>query len=270
LTRALYSLPLVTTTEKRPYKKALTQQLQAEQIENARHMADLLLDIGLYQDIEPFLPLLKDPNLDWMLQMAYNLTRLRSNNRTTLTAVERASKVVFALKNYSRSNIGGEKEVLQVNDGIKTVLELYQNQLKRGIEVIQDYQPLPEVWGYPDELIQVWTNLIHNAIQAMEGQGTLKLITRIQDQAILVEVTDSGSGMSPEIQARIFEPFFTTKPMGEGSGLGLHICQKIIAKHNGKLEVVSQPGQTTFQVLLPLDRASDSRVQVPVVIAATH
>ncbi len=267
LDRALHSQPLITTSEKRPFKKALTQQLQAQQIENPRHVADLLIDIGLYQEIEPFLPLLQDPNSDWILQLVYNLTRLQGNNRNTLTAVERASKVVFALKSYSRSSVSSEKQLVQVTDGIKTVLDLYQNNLKQGIEVIQDYQPLPEIWAYPDELIQVWTNLIHNAIQAMKNQGTLRLATRCQNQQILVEVTDSGSGISPEIQARVFEPFFTTKPIGEGSGLGLHICQTIVEKHQGKLEVVSQPGQTIFRVWLPLDNSNSPSDLDPVPVA---
>jgi signal transduction histidine kinase len=270
LDRALHSRPLITTSEKRPFKKALTQQLQAQQIEHPRHVADLLMDIGLYQDIEPFLPLLQDLDSGWILQLVYNLSRLQSNNRTTLTAVERASKVVFALKSYSRSSLGGEKQLVQIADGIKTVLDLYQNQLKQGIEVIQDYQPLPETWAYPDELIQVWTNLIHNAIQAMKSQGTLRLATRCENQQILVEVTDSGSGISPEIQAKVFEPFFTTKPIGEGSGLGLHICQTIIEKHQGKLEVVSQPGQTIFRVWLPLDNSPSDLEPVPVAPASAN
>jgi signal transduction histidine kinase len=253
LNRALQSKPLITSSEKRPLKKSLTHQLQTHQVANARGMADLLIDIGLYENIEPFLPLLSDPNLDWVLQLAYNLTRLQNNNRTILTAVERASKVVFALKSYARSNPDSKKQLVHITEGLATVLDLYQNQLKRGIDVIQDYQPLPKIWGYPDELIQVWTNLIHNAIQAMDGQGTLKLATRLQSQQVLIEITDSGSGISPEIQATIFEPFFTTKPIGEGSGLGLHICQKIMEKHQGRLDVISQPGQTTFKVWLPID-----------------
>jgi signal transduction histidine kinase len=270
LDRALHSQPLITTSEKRPFKKALIQQLQTQQIENPRHVADLLIDIGLYQDIEPFLPLLQDSNSDWILQLVYNLTRLQGNNRTTLTAVERASKVVFALKNYSRTSLDGEKQLVQITDGIKTVLELYQNQLKHGIEVIQDYQPLPETWAYPDELIQIWTNLIHNAIQAMKSQGTLRLATRFENQQILVEVTDSGAGIPPEIQAKVFEAFFTTKPIGEGSGLGLHICQKIVEKHQGKLEVVSQPGQTTFRVWLPFESFPTDLDPVPVAPASAN
>jgi signal transduction histidine kinase len=107
-------------------------------------------------------------------------------------AVERASKVVFALKNYARYDRSGKKQLIRVNEGLETVLTLYQNLLKRDIEVIRNYQPLPDILGYPDELIQVWTNLIHNAIQVMKEKGTLTITTYQQDDWIKVEITDSG------------------------------------------------------------------------------
>lgn len=253
LNRGLQSNPLLTSSEKRPFKRVLTQQLQENQIDEARRIADLLIDIGIYQEIEPFLPLLKAPNADWILQLAYNLTRLQSSSRTILTSVERASKVVFALKTYARYDQSSAKQCVQITEGLETVLELYRNSIKKGIEVTRDYQLLPAIWCYPDELIQVWTNLIHNAIQAMEGKGRLAIATHQQGRYIVVQFTDSGCGIPPEIQARIFEPFFTTKPAGEGSGLGLNISQKIIDKHQGRIEVDSQPGQTTFKIWLPID-----------------
>jgi len=255
LTRALQSQPIITSKEKRPLKRQLECQLQAYGIENARGMADLLIDIGIYAEIESFLPLLKSPEVDWILQLTYNLTRLLGNNRTILTAVERAAKVVFALKSYARYDQSGEKQLVQVSEGLETVLEIYRNQLKHDIEVIRNYQPLPAIWCYPDELIQVWTNLIHNGIQAIKEKGQIAIATCQQDNWVKVEIADSGCGIPPEVRAKIFEPFFTTKPAGEGSGLGLHISQKIIHKHQGKIEVESQPGQTRFSVWLPLDSA---------------
>lgn len=255
LTYALQSQPIVTSSEKRPLKRQLERQLQEYDIKNARSMADLLIDIGIYQEIEPFLPLLKSPEVDWILQLTYNLTRLLSNNRTILTAVERASKVVFALKSYARYDQSGEKRLVQVSEGLETVLEIYHNQLKHNIDIIRNYQPLPAIWCYPDELIQVWTNLIHNGIQAIKEKGQIAIATSQQDNWLKVEIADSGCGIPPEVQAKIFEPFFTTKPAGEGSGLGLHISQKIIHKHQGQIEVESHPGQTRFSVWLPLDSA---------------
>jgi signal transduction histidine kinase len=139
-----------------------------------------------------------------------------------------------------------------LTEGIETILTLYQNQLKQGVEVIRNYRDLPPILCYPDELNQVWTNLIHNALQAMANRGTLILeVTQVAAQA-QISITDSGSGIPPEIKSKIFEPFFTTKPPGEGSGLGLDIVKKIITKHGGQITVESQPGRTTFSVLLPI------------------
>jgi signal transduction histidine kinase len=246
------STPLVASSEKRQWKRSLTQQLQSQNIANPRSIADLMIDIGIYQEIEAFLPLLKSPEVDSLLQLAYNLNRLQINNRTILTAVERAAKVVFALKSYARYDRSGEKQFVNITDGLETVLELYQNHLKQGIQVNRHYQTLPAIWCYPDELIQVWTNLIHNGIQAMAGKGVLSIVVFAQDDALVTQITDSGGGIPPDVEARIFEPFFTTKPIGEGSGLGLHISQQIINKHQGRIEVASQPGQTTFSVWLPI------------------
>ncbi|PSB04107.1 histidine kinase [Merismopedia glauca CCAP 1448/3] len=264
LNQALQSKPIISSSEKRPLKRTLTQQLQAYGLENPRQLADRLVDIGIYENLEPFVSLLQAPDLSWMLQLIYNLSRLQGNNRTIQTAVERASKIVFALKSYARFDRTGEKQLVQITEGIETVLELYYNQLKHGIGVVRQYQTLPEIWVYGDELVQVWTNLIHNAIQAMDGKGKLEVATAVENNNVVVQITDSGSGISPEIQPKIFEPFFTTKPAGEGSGLGLSISQTIIEKHGGQIEVTSQPGKTTFTVRLPLDPSHSSSLPLSV------
>jgi len=106
---------------------------------------------------------------------------------------------------------------------------------------------------YPDELNQVWANLVHNALQGMNNKGTLTINANRQDTRLLVSITDSGKGIPLEIQSKIFEPFFTTKAIGEGSGLGLHIVKKIIDKHSGTIEVESIPGRTTLTVSLPIN-----------------
>jgi signal transduction histidine kinase len=160
---------------------------------------------------------------------------------------------VFALKSYARFDQSGEKQLVPLVEGIETVLELYRSQLKHGIEVMRRYETIPELWGYPDELVQVWTNLIHNALQAMSGKGILEIVTAVQGNQAVVRITDSGSGISLENQAKIFTPFFTTKPQGEGSGLGLSISQTIVEKHAGQIEVNSHPGRTTFTVRIPFN-----------------
>jgi PAS domain S-box-containing protein len=248
---ALHSNSQLSSKEQRQFKRILSHQLQENGVDNARRLADTLIDMGIYEGIDPFLSLFKDPDSDWILQLAYNLTRLQSNSKNIITAVERAAKIVFALKSYARYDSSGSKQLSPIPDTVETVLELYHNQLKKGVEVAKNYQFLPPIWCYPDELMQVWTNLIHNAIQAMEGKGKLEIVVREQDNYVIVQVTDSGCGIPPEIQERIFEPFFTTKPLGEGSGLGLDIVKKIVNKHEGRIEVESVPGETTFRVWLP-------------------
>ena len=253
LNRAVMSKPLYSSSEKRPLKRQITKQLKEHKIENARSIADLLIDIGIYEDIDSYLALLQHSRVDWILDLAYNIASLMTNNRTVVTSVEKAAKVVFALKNYARFDRSGSKQLVEITAGLETVLEIYHNKLKQNIEVFRSYQELAEIWCYPDELVQVWTNLIHNAIQAMDNGGTLIVATSQEDQGIKVEISDSGSGIPQDICEHIFEPFFTTKPIGEGSGLGLHICKKIIDKHRGTIAVDSKPGHTKFTIWLPLN-----------------
>ena len=252
INRAIQTQDRLSSREKRALKREMSKQLKAHEIDDAREIADRLIDIGIHQDVENFLDLLQHERCSWLLNLAYDLTRLPSNNRTIQTAIDRATKVVFALKSYAHYDNSGTKKKFTVIDGIETALELYHNQVKQGVEVERDYQSVPEIEGYPDELVQVWTNFVHNGIHAMEGKGTLTVAVAVQGKGVIVKISDSGCGIPPEVQAKMFDAFFTTKPMGEGSGLGLHICKKIIDKHNGELSVQSQPGETTFSVWLPI------------------
>ncbi|GAB4539630.1 MAG: hypothetical protein Tsb0014_30280 [Pleurocapsa sp.] len=253
LDRAITSKSLFSSSEKRRLKRQMIQQLKEHQIDNARSIADILIDIGIYQEIDFCLPLLRHPQVNWILDLAYNIGGTIGNNQIIITSVEKASKVVFALKNYARFDSSGKKQLVQLEDGIETVLEIYHNQLKQNIEVIRNYQNTPKFLCYPDELIQVWTNLVHNSIQAMKQGGKLTIKTQEKNAGILVEVIDSGCGIPGDIKEKIFEPFFTTKPPGEGSGLGLHISKKIVDKHQGTIAIDSNSGHTRFTIWLPID-----------------
>ncbi|ELS00832.1 signal transduction histidine kinase, nitrogen specific [Xenococcus sp. PCC 7305] len=259
LDRVIMSKPFFSSSEKRPLKRQILKQLKEQKIDNARNIADLLIDIGIYNKIDFSLPLLKHTQVDWILDLAYNLTRLFVNNQNIINSVEKAAKVVFALKNYAHFDTSGQKKLLNVKDGLETVLEIYHNQLKRNINVLRDYQDIPKIWGYPDELIQVWTNLIHNGIQAMGEQGQLVISTKTENDGVKVIISDSGHGISTEIQNKIFEPFFTTKAIGEGSGLGLSISKNIVDKHQGIIAVESKPGQTIFSIWLPINQDSNKQ-----------
>jgi signal transduction histidine kinase len=124
-----------------------------------------------------------------------------------------------------------------------------------GVTIVKQYdKTLPKIPAYAAELNQVWTNMIDNAAQAMGGSGTLTIRTAREDGCVLVEIGDTGPGIPPDVQQRIFEPFFTTKPVGEGTGLGLDIAWRIVVnKHHGDIRVESVPGDTRFQVVLPIE-----------------
>ena len=138
------------------------------------------------------------------------------------------------------------------------MLTIYQSKLRSGIELLRDYEDVPCIPCLADELNQVWTNLIHNALQAMQYKGVLRVGLRREGDLAIVSIGDTGSGIAPEILSRIFDPFFTTKSVGEGSGLGLDIVKKIVAKHLGQIKVRSEVGVgSTFLIYLPLHRVAD-------------
>jgi PAS domain S-box-containing protein len=252
LKRSLEKDTTLTAKEERKLKRNLVSKLEDENIDDADDVADTLVDMGIY-DAEDFMPLLQKTDRELILDMAYKLSEIQRSTQTINTATDRASKVVFALKNYARYDSSEVMIQSDIIDGIETVLTLYQNNLKHGVEVLRNFQKIEPILCYPDQLNQVWTNLIHNALQAMDNKGTLTLDVIQQNDTIQVAVTDSGKGIPPEILPKIFQPFFTTKPPGEGTGLGLDIVKKIVEKHRGKMEVASVPGKTTFSVFLPVN-----------------
>ena len=244
---------ILSSKEKRKYRRALVRKLEKYDVDNKETIADTLVDIGIYEEIEPFLPLLTAPDAISILNTVYQLSSLPTSAQTIKIASDRAAKVILALKTFVHHDQSGEKIKVNIIESIDTILTLYQNQLKHGVEVVKNYIELPLVSCYSDEINQVWTNLIHNALQAMNNKGILKIDVAMQnEQTLAISITDNGSGIEDDIKPRIFEPFFTTKVAGEGSGLGLDIVQKIIDKHEGTITVESVPGQTTFRVCLPV------------------
>jgi signal transduction histidine kinase len=167
-------------------------------------------------------------------------------------SVTRISTLVEAAKQYSHMD-RAPFERSDIHAGIKSTLAMLAGKLT-GLNVVKDFdRTLPPVPIYAGELNQVWTNLIDNAVQAMQGSGTLTLRTTRDDDMIRVEIGDTGPGIPPELRKRIFEPFFTTKPVGHGTGLGLDISYRIVVvRHGGDLSVQSEPGDTRFIVRLPL------------------
>lgn len=252
LLRALRPSPTLSGRERRHTRKAIAQRIADQGIESAESLASLLIDLGICDRIDELLPLLADSQSAALLKMVRQFTRVRESTRDIATASDRSAKIVFALKTYARYDHSGEKIEATITDGIDAVLTLYHNHIKHGVTVHRSFAEIPPIACYFDELNQVWTNLIHNALQAMDHHGTLGIDVSQQSDQVCVRITDSGPGVPPELQAKIFEPFFTTKPPGEGSGLGLDIVKKIIDKHQGTLTLDSVPGRTTFSVTLPM------------------
>ncbi|PYX86335.1 MAG: histidine kinase [Acidobacteria bacterium] len=167
-------------------------------------------------------------------------------------STSRISELVAAIKEYSYMDQAPNQEV-DVSKGIESTLTILHHKLKQGVNVIRKYDPnLPKVFSYGSELNQVWTNLIDNAIDAMKGKGDLQILTCREQDDVLVEIVDNGTGIPAEIQPQIFDPFFTTKAVGDGTGLGLDTVYRIIRKHHGSINVSSHPGYTCFRVRLPI------------------
>jgi signal transduction histidine kinase len=171
----------------------------------------------------------------------------------------RISTLVGAAKQYSQLD-RAPFQVVDVHELLDSTLMMLSGKIPPGIEVVKDYDlSLPSIPAYAGELNQVWTNLIDNAVSAMNGSGTLTVRTGMDREQVYVDFCDTGPGVPPEIKNRIFEPFFTTKPVGEGTGLGLDISWRIVVnKHHGDLSLVSEPGDTRFRVRLPITAQNDA------------
>jgi len=242
----------MSTREARKARRELVKVLDEHNIDKSDELADMLVDMNLNENITRLLPSLALSDGFNIVELAHRISGIGRNSETICTAVGRASKVVFALKHFAHHDNSGSMISSDINQGIHTVLVLYKSLLKQGCEVIEHFGELPVINCYPDELNQVWTNLIHNALHAMQNKGILTIETKLEAKNIIVSITDNGSGIPLDVQPKIYESFFTTKPAGEGSGLGLGICKRIMDKHSGSIDFTSEPGRTTFMVKLPI------------------
>ncbi|TGM81024.1 GAF domain-containing sensor histidine kinase [Leptospira bouyouniensis] len=215
----------------------------------SNHLIDTGFDLDLLDQCKE---LFESEKLESILTLLVEEITVYQSLHVMLLAVERASKMTFALKNFVRFEISKNPVRVNLKENIETVLTLYQNQFKKKVTLVKEYEDVPYIEGYPEELLHLWTNLIYNALQAMSFHGKLSIQTKTEGNKVLVLVEDNGSGIPETIQHRIFEPFFTTKPLGEGSGLGLDICRKIVDRHFGSITFQSIPGKTIFAIELPI------------------
>ncbi len=224
--------------------------LEANGIESAWELAPAMANFGWSPHSLEELKIkpLFNIAIQWLGMGSTIVTQLYEIQNTT----ERISQIVRAMKSYTYLDQAPLLEV-DVHEGLETTLVIMQHKLKQGVAIKRDYSPdLPRIEAYASELNQVWTNIIDNAIDAMNGKGQITIRTFEESDQVFVEIIDNGPGIPKEIQARIYEPFFTTKPPGQGTGLGLHVTHDIVVnRHHGLLLVESKPGETKFQVILP-------------------
>lgn len=244
----------LSTAEQRAYRKTLENELAEYSVPNSRILAEKLVQIQIYSIPSELEDLLKRyPNE--VIEVLYRILMIRRNNESILAAVDKASRIVTALKMYVHSSEEGKMTRFNLLNSIKTVLTIYSNQLKQGVETHVTIPEDIDLYGYEDQINQVWTNIIVNACQAMQFNGKLTITSVLNGNIVCVAITDSGGGIDPALGNKIFDAFFSTKKIGEGSGLGLDIVKRIIEKHRGRIYYKSEPSNgTTFFVELPLDQ----------------
>ncbi len=248
----------VFSREERQRKRELTSMFEENHIENAAMTADTIVSLKLSYPDDTYLNFLKQPNAQRLLQILKILFSLKRNSNNIFVSVEKAADVVRALRSYIYKNNTGDFEAADLTETVNTVLILTANMIKHSKTVVTtELESIPPIFCRQDELCQVWTNLITNAIQAMGENGAL-IINMSYDASkgiILTTFKDNGPGIPESIRERIFEPFFTTKPKGVGTGMGLDICKQIIERHKGSIRCESETGKgTTFFVELPINQ----------------
>jgi signal transduction histidine kinase len=234
-------------------EEQISSWLEEREISDAWKIAPVLAEAGVeVSKLETLAKEVGDRVLsDALVRIASLLTISRLISEIE-NSTKRITGLVRAIKEYSYMDQPAMQEI-DVHQGLENTLTILGHQLKHGIKVIREYdKDLPRICAFGGELNQVWTNLMDNAIDAMQGKGELRVRTAHELDRVLVEIGDSGPGIPADVQPRIFEPFFTTKGVGEGTGLGLDTVCRIVRNHHGEIRVLSQPSDTRFQVYLPI------------------
>jgi len=244
----------LTAMERSDREDRLGDWLEEHDVVEPWEMAGVFVAAGLGPEdldrvVDAVGPSFLTPALRWLSYTVEAETLLVEITDSTA----RISALVDAAKQYSQMDRTPHQPT-DLHAGLDATLVMLGHKIQAGVTVVKEYdRTLPEVPAYAGELNQVWTNLIVNALDAMAGEGTLTIRTARDGDCVLVEIRDTGPGIPPELTSRVFEPFFTTKPVGQGTGLGLDVSWRVVVKrHGGDLRVTSEPGDTRFQVVLPL------------------
>jgi PAS domain S-box-containing protein len=234
---------------------ALEEWLEAKNIDVSGDLVPTLVSFGYGQDdLEKLAKFFTETQFPVVIEWLSFKFAIYSLVREISIGTGRIVELVKALKTYTYMDQAPVQSV-DVREGLDNTLIILHNKLKKGVTVVREYaEDLPVIQAYAGELNQVWTNIIDNAIDAMDGEGTLTVRARQEDKWVVVEIEDDGPGIPPEVLSKIFDPFFTTKGPGMGTGLGLNISRNLVVqKHKGQMTVKSEPGSTCFAIRLPID-----------------
>ncbi|MFB6343323.1 PAS domain S-box protein [Saccharicrinis sp. FJH62] len=238
--------------EKRQLKKEIEKQINGSGNGNGNAIADIIVYLNQQDQLDTILSYTNKTDILKVLKSAKSMISVLKNSENISIATEKASQVVAALKKYIHRTPDGKKSQTDIIDNIETIITLNHNKLKHGVEIIRNYDKVPFIYVYPDEISQVWNNLITNAIHAMNNKGKIYISIIDKKDTVIAEFRDTGCGIPDEIRDMIFMPFFTTKASGEGTGIGLDIVKRIVEKHNGIITIDTEVNKgTTFSIELP-------------------
>ncbi|MBE9586370.1 GHKL domain-containing protein [Mucilaginibacter sp. JRF] len=250
--------PVLGMLEKSSKEDEMMDWLEDHEV-NSYEMAETLVDVGFaVNDLDKLKLKVADDCVSPVLVWISNTLMTDKLVSDIEEASRRISELVTSVKNFTHMDMAADKQLVDIKEGIISTLKMMIYKIKKNnINMVKSFaEDLPKIMARPGDLNQVWTNLIDNALDAMESNGgdTLKISTQRDGSFVQIKITDNGPGIPEDIRSRIFDPFFTTKAMGKGTGMGLDVVSRIIQQHNGTVKVKSKPGETEFEVCLPLNQ----------------
>ncbi|MDZ4679592.1 MAG: ATP-binding protein [Saprospiraceae bacterium] len=246
----------LTLMQRESLKDDLLDWLEDRNVENAETIAETFVEFGMTEaDLNEIHDIVDGKHLDGILPWLEGTLSLEMLVCEIQEASGRIASLITSIKSYSHMDRSKDGEKIDLPEGIINTLTMLKHQLKsKSIAVKKEFgENLPKILAFPGELNQVWTNLIDNAIDAMDEGGVLNIKTYAKRDRAFVEITDNGAGIPENVVSKIFDPFFTTKNIGKGTGLGLEVVRRIVEHHKGSIEVDSVPGKTTFTVCFPVE-----------------
>ncbi len=245
----------LTMMERNAREDEMADWLEDQGVEDGYDIAENFAEFGLQIDeLEQIGDILQGQHLGPVFNWLNNVLITERMVGEIQNASSRISELVTSVKTYTHMDRSPDRVAADIHEGINSTLTMLNHKVKeKNIRVVKHYaENLPAIPLFVSEMNQVWTNLIDNAIDAMDREGTLTISTHTEQDHLRVDVEDTGSGIPPDIQASVFDPFFTTKGVGKGTGLGLDIARKIVEQHQGTIALESEPGHTQFTMCFPL------------------